>query len=50
MPKVYVVWYDGFQRQREDCTLISRENGTLTFKDSEGEEFTITEEQLVLMR
>ena len=44
-----VVWYDGFSRVREKCTLISSTETTLTFKDAEGETFTITKAQLIKM-
>lgn len=44
-----VVWYDGFSRVREECTLVSSTEDTLTFKDSEGEEFTINKSQLIKM-
>lgn len=60
MAIVHVVWHDmiddkdkessvEFERHRENCTLISRANGILIFKDEEGEEFNITEEQLIRM-
>lgn len=49
MDSVKVVWYDGFQRVREECTLVSRTEDTLTFKDAEGVEFTITKLQLIKM-
>lgn len=49
MTKVNVVWYDGFRRVREQCELVSRTENTLTFKDAEGEEFTINKLQLIKM-
>ena len=49
MATVRVVWYDGFRRVREECTLISRTDTTLTFKDAEGELFTIKATQLLKM-
>lgn len=50
MGTVYVVWYDGARRHRENCTLLSRADGHMTFRDAENVEFTITEDQLVLMK
>jgi hypothetical protein len=47
--EVQVVWYDGFQRVRERCQLLSQTEDTLTFKDAEGETFTITKAQLIKM-
>lgn len=47
--KVKVVWYDGFRRVREECELISKTETTYTFKDAEGEEFTISKLQLIKM-
>lgn len=51
--KLKVVWYDGFFRHREECTLVSSTVDTLTFlgKNEEDEEgqFTITRAQLIKM-
>lgn len=57
---VYVVWHDMIdpkdkeysveqERHREMCTLISRDDGLITFKDAEDVVFTITEDQLIKM-
>lgn len=57
---VYVVWTDMIdpkerqysvehERHRENCTLIGRADGFITFKDEEDNVFTITEEQLIKM-
>jgi hypothetical protein len=37
------------ERHREMCTLISRDDGLITFKDAEDVVFTITEDQLIKM-
>lgn len=51
--KKKVVWYDGFSRHREECTLISETEDTLTFlgknEEDEEKEFTITKAQLIKM-
>jgi hypothetical protein len=44
---MFVVWYDGFLRHREECLLVSETETTMTFKGTDGEDFTILKTQLV---
>lgn len=55
---VYVVWHDMIddkdkqysvegERHRENCTIVNRSAGLITLRDSLGETFTITEDQLI---
>lgn len=47
--KYKVVWYDGFQRVREEVELVGVQDGVYYFKDADDETFHITSEQLIKM-